>query len=468
MRENEFEYQVQQKMGEFNLRPSEDVWMEVERRIREEKKRRFIFWWPLLFLLVGGGIAAGILLTNKKEKSGTIVANKSIEKPFQSSSEKINLQEHVNNSKNTDNTNTATSKNITAILKENNNEITITSGKSASNLKPANRKKETEPTAIIKKEIGKEDNNKDIVPTETQIKDQEPELPVTTFVSSNPTAPSRDTLKTNEIAVVAKQEIVENKKPAQQVMQPTDSVIKEQITKPADKKAKKWDWGISFSAGRSGIGQGFSFGGQRLYFDALALQTSSPSGLFSYSSSQVRSSFLWAAGFYSKKAVSKKVDVNVGLGYTFLSTKINIGSRVDSVRRISNYYSQGLTVGNFYRFGNSSYTNGFHFISLSGDVSWRIITVKKINIYWENGLSYNRMLGSSILHYDRNLQGYYKDNSFLTKNHLSYTTGFSFPLSKRLLLNPFVSYNLTPVLKKSDSQHFTNYGIRIRVLMNKK
>ena len=51
----------------ISIHPQE-VWTEVERRIRKEKKRRLLAWWPLFFLLGGGGIAAGILLTNKKEK----------------------------------------------------------------------------------------------------------------------------------------------------------------------------------------------------------------------------------------------------------------------------------------------------------------------------------------------------------------------------------------------------------------
>ena len=227
--------------------------------------------------------------------------------------------------------------------------------------------------------------------------------------------------------------------------------------------------GIHFSAGQSNIGNGLSFTGQRLYADALLLQSSSPTALSNYSSSPVRSSFYWATGIYFKKAISKKLDFNLGLGYSYLSTKINVGSRVDSTRLINNYYSQGLSVNNFYRSGNnSSHTNGFHFISLSADLSWRIIAGKKINIYWENGLSYNVMLCSSMLQYDRNLQGYYKDNSLLAKNQLAFSTGFSIPVSKRLQVNPFIAYHLTPVLKNSDTLHFTNYGIRIRFLMNKK
>ena len=254
------------------------------------------------------------------------------------------------------------------------------------------------------------------------------------------------------------------------MLPPADSTAKEQISNRVDKKSKNWDWGIHFSAGRSNTAEGLRFPKQGFNFDALSSQVSIPSpGLASYSSSPVRSSFSWSAGLYIKKEISKKLDFNAGLGYSYLSTKMNIGSRVDSARQINNYYTQGLTVSNFYRpGGNSSHTNGYHFISLSANLSWRIINGKKVKIYWENGLSYNRMLGSSMLHYDRNLQGYYKDNSFLAKNQIAFTTGFSIPVSKRLQVNPFVAYNLTPVLKNSDTLHFTNYGIRIRFLMNKK
>lgn len=475
MRENEFEKRVQQKMGDFNLRPSEEVWTEVERRIRKEKKRRFMAWWPLFFLLAGGGIAAGILLTNKKEKGEVITANKNIETPNQSSPEKTSVPGLVNNSRNTNNTDTAASKSTSTITKDNIDEIKITPIKSVTSVKPAKQQKEKQATGIEKKQNNTEVSDKEIVTVDKKISDQNEQPLITNTVPSkqNETLmPLQDSAKASNIAVVTKQDIPQKNQQQDPVAQTTGNSNKEQKTKSADKKTAKWDWGISFSIGRSNIADGLRFPKQRSYFDALASQVStppSPPALFSYSSSPVRSSFSWTAGLFIKKAVSKKLDSNLGLDYSFLSTKMNIGSRVDSARRINNYYTQGLTVNNFYRSGgNSTHINGYHFISLSADLSWRIITGKKTSIYWNNGLSYNRMLGSSMLHYDRNLQGYYKDNSFLAKNQLAFTTGFSIPVSKRLQVNPFVSYNLTPVLKNSDTLHFTNYGIRIRFLMNKK
>ena len=55
--QNEFEKQVQQKMEELNLVPSDPVWQKVEMQISKKKdRRRLLFWIPVLALLLGGGL----------------------------------------------------------------------------------------------------------------------------------------------------------------------------------------------------------------------------------------------------------------------------------------------------------------------------------------------------------------------------------------------------------------------------
>ncbi|HEY1200598.1 MAG TPA: hypothetical protein VGE79_06435, partial [Niastella sp.] len=44
MSDHDFEKQVQQKLGELKLRPSDAVWMEVEKNIRDKKRRRRFLW----------------------------------------------------------------------------------------------------------------------------------------------------------------------------------------------------------------------------------------------------------------------------------------------------------------------------------------------------------------------------------------------------------------------------------------
>lgn len=56
MSDHEFEKQVQLKMDQFRLRPSNAVWTEVEKNIRRDKRRRrMIMWLPIALLFLGAG-----------------------------------------------------------------------------------------------------------------------------------------------------------------------------------------------------------------------------------------------------------------------------------------------------------------------------------------------------------------------------------------------------------------------------
>jgi hypothetical protein len=63
MSDHEFEKQVHQKLQELKLRPSDGVWMEVERNIRQGKNRRRFMWWWMAALFVGL-TAGGFILYN--------------------------------------------------------------------------------------------------------------------------------------------------------------------------------------------------------------------------------------------------------------------------------------------------------------------------------------------------------------------------------------------------------------------
>src|SRR6478672_5620829 len=72
--QNEFEKQVQQKMDELKLVPSEPVWQKVEMQIRKKKdRRRLIFWIPFLGLMLGAGLWIGM---NKYSKQVSYKENK--------------------------------------------------------------------------------------------------------------------------------------------------------------------------------------------------------------------------------------------------------------------------------------------------------------------------------------------------------------------------------------------------------
>src|SRR5688572_13857424 len=67
MQENEFEKRLQEEMGEFRLRPSDDVWSKIDVQLRKKKRRRVVFF---IFLIAGlslVGYSGYDLLTPKKQ-----------------------------------------------------------------------------------------------------------------------------------------------------------------------------------------------------------------------------------------------------------------------------------------------------------------------------------------------------------------------------------------------------------------
>ena len=239
-----------------------------------------------------------------------------------------------------------------------------------------------------------------------------------------------------------------------------------------NKKLKKWQWGIMLEKGRSQVANKFKLFDNRSYADNLYANQNSAPGNPIYNPSSIRPSGSFALGIFVKRDISSRLDIKAGLSYLYLSTKMNVGSRVDSSLIISNSSSSSISLDNFYRASNnnSSYTNRHHLLSLSAELSWKIINNNKVPVYWNTGLGYGRLISSNALHFDRGLPGYYKDFRLLTHNHFFLSAGFSVPVFKRFIINPFAEYSLTPVLRNSDSlrTHFSNYGIRINFLLKKK
>ena len=67
MEENKFEKQVQQKMDELQIQPSDAVWKKIESQIEKKKNRR----WGLiiLFLCIGVLLVGGYWLFNAGQKN---------------------------------------------------------------------------------------------------------------------------------------------------------------------------------------------------------------------------------------------------------------------------------------------------------------------------------------------------------------------------------------------------------------
>lgn len=89
MSDHDFEKQVQQKLDELKLRPSDTVWMEVQKNIRTTKRRRRFFWLWTPMLLICLSTSAYILYRHyfKAEQTTGIAQTASSSKPNQLTSD---------------------------------------------------------------------------------------------------------------------------------------------------------------------------------------------------------------------------------------------------------------------------------------------------------------------------------------------------------------------------------------------
>ncbi|MEO7047012.1 MAG: hypothetical protein ABI091_17045 [Ferruginibacter sp.] len=472
MQEDEFEKQVTKNMEGFGVEPSASVWTKVERRIRKEKKRRFVFWLWILLLFLGSGIVTAIIFS-QKEGGKIIVANGNTDKnrsiPILPPTKKDSL--HID-------------KKIKEI------------GKSTKEIKP---KKESDISGQTNKNLNKNHpvtrskkvpyGNTEIIEPVTANEFARPTQKKQALTNKEPSAEKHPALQTKSVAITEEKRISQdfpdnidteavvkkNNIPGLKIEDTVanklviadslSTVLKKEM---ANKKIQKWKSGVEVSAGRSGFSNGlFS---QDKSFDVNAApgsgQTPDPGP------SPVNPSFAGSVGLFIIKEVSNKLALTFGIDYSYMSSQRSIGSKVDSARILSNNFSTVVQVSNFYRPSGTvtnNYTNQFHFIGLSGGVSWQIVHSNKFKLYWENGLGFNRVITSNLLHYNPQLPGYYKDNSLLVKNQFIFSTGLLIPIDKRLVIKPFLSYNLTPVLKYqgSNNTHFSSWGIRLKYIVKK-
>lgn len=468
MQENEFEAAVNNQMEGFGIEPSAQVWTEVERRIRTNKKRRFAIWYWFLLLVLAAGILTAVLY-KQKENYSRVVANIPEEKNRKATSASPNIKNN-------------------AALVNGKNEHTESSEKNLRNTssekRPKAEKNKTLPlitdgnvkSKIMLHSIEDKVGNSTAIHTETPglndflKKSIEPQKEPSSFAADNSIALT-DTV--NIASIDQKDDSIDLTltDSLKQTSTLPDSLTYKVENNRATIKTMKWKRGVHIAAGRSGFSNSILSLNKSLQADALYSPGVGSGQSTNTSPSPVNASFYWSGGVFIQKSMNKKLDIALGIEYNFLSTKNNIGSRVDSSRVVNSSLANQVQVDQFYRAAGAgtsrSYSNRFHYIGLSADVAWKIVAAKRFKMYWENGISYNRLISSNMLQYSKSLPGYYRDNDQLTKDQFVFKTGLLFPLGHNLSLKPFINYQLVPVFKnyQGNNPHFSIVGLQVKYFL---
>ena len=469
MQANEFEKKVQQTMDEFRLRPSDDVWQNVERRIRERKKKRRIIFFVLFSFI--GLVLLGYGVYNFSDKQKTF-QNENI------TSEKIN------------NPRTNTVKGPTVPMKkptpgnvsgqeqklvnrnQNRSEFVVTSGKNsrprkAASVSHANTIQKPS-TGINQKKPEKQPNpdatnsivrNENISANEIQVLTNEPNRKVITDSAK------KDVGIDNLVDTGSIKKIQEEEK-----------ITKKEKTK--NQHSRKMLWGINFSAGSSVITENrFSFKNSSPQAD---LSFNSPAtypaggGITRYPPSASKAVFAFKAGVVIKKEISARSQIAVGLQYAYLGDRIKVATAQTQTGTQQSNSASGLF--SYYRaIPQKAHTDHFHFIEMPLVYGWQINRKDRHFISLNAGASIGYMLSTNGLAYDTSSGGiYFHDRSLFAKQHFNLVSGISYhsAIAKKFdwSIGPQFSFDLSRIISSDlDRRKYLLYGgIDSRVFFEKK
>jgi hypothetical protein len=480
--QNEFEKQVQQKMEELKLVPSEPVWQKVEMQIRKKKdRRRLIFWIPLLSLLLGSGLWFGIdqysnhtaynkknsdKLNHQTQKQNPVTQPKqTITKKIINESQEENLKTLLPVSpakKKTTKTVTTedVSFDVTSIQKKfvAKSELRKESPVAEQDKKPSTKNEETifseTPTKVAEKLIEPEKENQQASPKTTDS--------VITNVSTNEKMDSFVEIEKKVEVGVLKIDSLKNDSTS--VKTPTIKIY----------GASKWRLAFAISAGVSGSGKLDVFNGflsENKSMDYSSAPTagggSQNGGTLYYPPSEIKKGFSFTVKAGIKKQLNRRTSVSTGLQYNYYSNSISVGNRVAQNAMFGNYSVAQYFSNNRIIYNSTSwqsYHNHYHFISLPFDWDWQLFRKRPLNL--SAGLSLQYLAGTNGLIFDYNRQAYFHNKNAFNTVQLFSNLGLNyFPPTKKtsIAIGPELQYGISRLEKDNSNHHLFMYGLKAQL-----
>jgi len=508
MPENEFEKRVSSEMQDLRFKPSENVWLRVEEKIKKKKKRRIFV---IMFLLAGLALLgywqrSNLFGDNQKDIVTTFRKDSPGEKQKEQNPTSIGQADNSSTIKqNTETTKKEETQNATV----NNVNDKLNGDKSVDDKKDI----AVSENELIKPKKNKGESQVKAVSKKTKI-DNKPDVSIV-IVSANPKKKniSIDDAKTKEVPAVktGPETIVKPDEDKQPDVKPVESKIdsakaqlpeqekivtekkdtllqvNEAISSSApivkkDSSGKKWKWGLHITPGISSLSD-----------HGLSLSSPNNANRFSYASSvggggampparqkpsDVKPGFAFQAGAFVQRQLSPRTSISLGLQYGYYSNILHVGNRRDSLIN-NNQFAIALDAnGNsLYNAGGDTikYTNHYHFIELPFLFHWQLNKNKEKPFIWSNGFTIGQLISSNAIMYDTAFNGiYYQNKKLLNKTQFSFSTGFSWTIAN----NKKVQWSVGPVanihLNKLIDNPFENKrylffaGLRTGILFNQK
>lgn len=471
MQESNFEKQVQQKLDELQLTPSEPVWQNIEVAIRKKKDRRLVFW-MLPVLLLAGGLVWWQAATGPSDKVAQQPVAKTHSQPTFSkpytdqSTQNTTKQEQPATSNSTKEPNASTDtiaqKNSFSIDQKSTKRPAIKSSATQQPLKKQNNlyEKSTDvsqvtaaqktPTKLAK------NSNKTIEAAPTS-------ETTSNAVTTNHTAPTAATIGNNNPALA---------KDSVQQAQSTnlDSVAKAvpQLKRKTE-SAKRLQWSVVSRIGVSKAVESLTNGfGQKTY-PAANLQADYSSWVPSTTASGYRQPALptqnvqYAVGVVLKKSVGKKRFIETGLQYSYYSYNLAVGAE-PAARSLVNR-NRLAAQNTYFNSGKQrqQFTNTLQFIELPVGFEYQLL--KNFPLHVQHGVTVSQLLSGNVLQYDYASNTYSQQSSGLRKTSINLFTAVDYTVWQgkgvSLGAGPHLQYGLQPLFKTSSNSHLLSGGLAL-------
>jgi hypothetical protein len=455
MEENKFEKQVQQKMDEFSVRPSEDVWKKIEVRIEKKKSSKWGLLILILFFITAGGFWLWNGLQQRVLQRDQVQDNKKLSAVQKDNPQKNNTAaDSANNKNNTSKERSFKEKDVykRPVTK---NEAPALSGDAMKLRKrllvSVTPVKSREMIGII---TAKAEEEKEAETSELKLFSKNEQV---NYLNDSTTV-------TLEIPVDLLSEdwaLMNNilKKPISKDEIPKcvpGQFLYKTLSKPVAKN--KWHLGIEFSGGISGISNSVLKGGN--YANYLFMPNASTGQVtqpYNYSLS-FKNGFAYFVGVFADRSLTRKMKISLGLNFRTLQSTYKPGADTG----VSSYLQSA--VRNFHAH--------YNFIDLPINIKFLVGKASRPAILLQGGIMVSQMTGSNALQFDQS-RGYFRDNSLFNKtqfgfNGAAYTTLF-FGQKYSVYVGPYFYYGLSKIASQGlyNKKHFSFAGLRSEISFGK-
>ncbi len=462
MAERSFEELVRDELAGLQLKPDEEIWLNVEAALHTKKERRWIIW--LAALLAGCG-SFWLYHQYRQENDNRITQNGKHE--IDKSIPMYQLPAPVLVGK--DHEKTSVNDKAVMPVQENKRLSNTYLNKTGDRIPdiPFHPQPFASPTAskpaVAEKQV-------QIIVGDTALKQSG--APVTKTSESTAEIKSLTKVALDSPVTVAKdyQELPMTIK--QDTLVPINSSYIHNTVKAAKKTSKRpWQFYGTIDLGSSGKRGPFAKAGN-VYAQNPSNITGGAfnQGNAIYKIPSQADAFSFSLGLQANKPVGKKSSVGITLGYGFYQSSIGVGRRVDS----ASFSSQGGIIADRFYFistDSTSYLNKYHFTELAVDLYTQYKLGNALSLRWRIGVGTAVLLAGNALHYDAGSGVLFKNRSLIPTIQMNVSSGADIGIGKApiLYIGPQLTYFLSKSSKQAGSaQHLFRAAIRATVGFAKK